>query len=1040
MTHASALLRYILHGTWTDDSFFLWAETAEPAPPRRGRRPKIPRHPHAASEATVCEILSAWIPQAERPRATVVTLLLPTHDDAPLLPPWLDPMARTPEVAPTLNPWKVTGLPLNVLAALELLVAAPPRDKRWGSDLRYWSTVAKLGLEVLTQQLYFPTLTEDEGAYHARWQPILDRPRDRARLRTLAEAMPAVCRAAFPADGAPNVDEAAAPAELLDAFLARLTDRAVRNWGRERLDGRRKPPEGVAGAWWEALWAADDEVIVPVKQRHALGELREIWQDWFGQLRGAAEAPFRLCFRLEPPEIDEETGIVRSPDWTLRYLLQANDDPSLLVPLDRVWHARGGTLKYLNYRFEGAQEYVLGALGSAARLFPPILESLRTARPETCALSADEAYAFLREVGPLLESSGFGVLVPPWWEKPGARLSVRAKAQLKSAPNVIGKGILSLRSLVQFDWELALGGEPLSREEFERLVALKQPLVQVRGQWVLLQPEEVEAAIAFWKQRQEREMELRDALNVALGATETVGGLPLTGVEVSGTLAEMVEQLQDGEQMTEIPTPDAFVGTLRPYQKRGTSWLAFMRRWGLGACLADDMGLGKTIQAIALLLHEREQNGDDMEPALVICPASVLTNWKRESNRFAPDLRVLIQHGTDRATDETFVDEVAPRHDVILTTYGTARRDVTFLRFVPWSDVILDEAQNIKNPSAKQTRAVRRLEADNRIALTGTPVENRLSELWSIMQFLNPDLLGSQKRFRETFALPIERYQDAEATARLRNLVDPFILRRLKSDPTIIQDLPEKMEMKIPCTLTEEQATLYQAVVKESLERVEEAEREGESQFSRQGAVLKALLRLKQICNHPAQYLSDGSALPGRSGKLERLTEMLEEVLDVEDRALIFTQFAEMGQMLHTYLQTLFGVEALYLHGGTPVGQRDRMVQRFQSENGPPLFILSLRAGGTGLNLTAANHVFHFDRWWNPAVEDQATDRAYRIGQTRTVEVHKLLCAGTLEERIDALIESKKDLAQRVVGAGESWLGDLSTDEFREIITLQLER
>jgi SNF2 family DNA or RNA helicase len=354
--------------------------------------------------------------------------------------------------------------------------------------------------------------------------------------------------------------------------------------------------------------------------------------------------------------------------------------------------------------------------------------------------------------------------------------------------------------------------------------------------------------------------------------------------------------------------------------------------------------------------------------------------------------------------------------------------------------VILDEAQNIKNPSAKQTRAVRRLEADNRIALTGTPVENRLSELWSIMQFLNPDLLGSQKRFRETFALPIERYQDAEATARLRNLVDPFILRRLKSDPTIIQDLPEKMEMKIPCTLTEEQATLYQAVVKESLERVEEAEREGESQFSRQGAVLKALLRLKQICNHPAQYLSDGSALPGRSGKLERLTEMLEEVLDVEDRALIFTQFAEMGQMLHTYLQTLFGVEALYLHGGTPVGQRDRMVQRFQSENGPPLFILSLRAGGTGLNLTAANHVFHFDRWWNPAVEDQATDRAYRIGQTRTVEVHKLLCAGTLEERIDALIESKKDLAQRVVGAGESWLGDLSTDEFREIITLQLER
>ncbi|MGC9398503.1 MAG: SNF2-related protein [Anaerolineae bacterium] len=1034
------LPRYILHGTWTDDGFFLWAEVAEPAPPRRGWRPRIPRHPHAASEAILRKILSAWLPQVKGPPATEATLRLPTHDDAPLLPPWLDPAATAPETAPTLDPWKVTGLTLDVLTALAPLVGAPPRDKRWGGDLRYWSIVAKLGLEVLTQQRYFPTLTEDEGTYRARWQPILDRPRDRARLRTLAEAMPAVCRALVPRDQEPAEAEAPQPTALLDTFLAQLTDRAVRDWGRERLDGRRKPPAGVAGAWWEALWAADNEIIVPVKQRRALGELREIWQGWFGQLRGAAEAPFRLCFRLEPPEIDEETGIARSSEWTLRYLLQANDDPSLLVPLNRVWYAKGGTLEYLNYRFDGAQEYVLGALGSAARLFPPILESLRTARPETCALSAEEAYDFLREVGPLLESSGFGVLVPPWWEKPGARLSVRAKARLKSEPNVIGKGILSLRTLVQFDWELALGGEPLSREEFERLVALKQPLVQVRGQWVLLQPEEIEAAIAFWKQRQEREMELRQALNVALGATEQVGGLPLSGVEVSGALAEMVEQLQDGEQMTEIPTPDAFVGTLRPYQKRGASWLAFMRRWGLGACLADDMGLGKTIQAIALLLHEREQKGDDVGPALIICPASVLTNWKREIHRFAPDLRVLIQHGTDRATGETFVDKVAPRYDVILTTYGTARRDVTFLQRMRWSDVILDEAQNIKNPSAKQTRAVRQLEADNRVALTGTPVENRLSELWSIMQFLNPGLLGSKTRFRETFALPIERYQDAEATARLRQLVDPFILRRLKSDPTIIRDLPEKLEMKIPCTLTEEQATLYQAVVKESLERVEEAERAGESQFSRQGAVLKALLRLKQICNHPAQYLSDGSALPGRSGKLERLTEMLEEVLDVGDRALIFTQFAEMGQMLHTYLQTLFGVETLYLHGGTPVKQRDRMVQRFQRDDGPPLFILSLRAGGTGLNLTAANHVFHFDRWWNPAVEDQATDRAYRIGQTRTVQVHKLLCAGTLEERIDALIESKKDLARRVVGAGESWLGDLSTDEFREIITLQLEQ
>ncbi len=1035
-----AELRYILHGTWAAGAFHLWAEMADAAPRRPGRQPKIPYHPHAAPDATLLAILGAWSPEAAPVDPDQRVWLLPTAAEEPLLPPWLAPALDAPDAPPTLAPWRVPTLPLDALTALDLLVAIPSRDRRWGSDLRYWSAIAKLGLEVLARQYYFPMLSEDEGVYRARWQPLFDRPRDRARLRSLAEAMPAVCRAAFAPDVDPDPDQAANPPDLLESFLTQLVDRAVRDWGRDRLDGRRKPPEGIAGAWWAALWAEDDVIQVSVKQRRDLSALHEVWQEWFDQLRGAAEAPFRLCFRLEPPDVDEESGRVRRSEWILRYLLQANDDPSLLVTLDKVWHARGGALDYLNYRFEGAQEHVLAGLGAAARLFPPILQSLRTARPQTCALTVDQAFDFLREVGPLLESSGFGVLVPPWWEKPGARLSVRAKASLKSEPNIIGKGILSLNSLVSFDWELALGGEPLSREEFERLVALKQPLVRVRGQWVLLQPEEIEAAIDFWKKRQAREMELREALNLALEATDEVGGLPVTGVEVSGALEDLIQQMRAGPQKTEIEPPETFVGELRPYQQRGTSWLAFMRRWGLGACLADDMGLGKTIQAIALLLHERErdENDEKLPPALVVCPTSVLTNWRREVNRFAPELRVLVQHGGDRAQGEAFVNEVAPRYDVVLTSYGTMRRDVDFLKRVHWSDVILDEAQNIKNPHAKQTQAARRLEASNRMALTGTPVENRLAELWSIMQFLNPGFLGSQKGFRESFALPIERYQDPDATRRLRNLVDPFILRRLKSDPTIIQDLPEKLEMKVTCTLTEEQATLYQAVVAESLERMADAEEAGESKFSRQGAVLRALLRLKQICNHPAQYLSDGSPLPRRSGKLERLTEMLEEVLGVEDRALIFTQFAEMGQMLHEYLQTLFGVEVLYLHGGTPVKRRDRMVQRFQADGGPPLFILSLKAGGTGLNLTAANHVFHFDRWWNPAVEDQATDRAYRIGQERTVAVHKLLCAGTLEERIDELIEQKKALAQSVIGTGESWLSDLSTDDLRNLIQLEI--
>jgi SNF2 family DNA or RNA helicase len=384
------------------------------------------------------------------------------------------------------------------------------------------------------------------------------------------------------------------------------------------------------------------------------------------------------------------------------------------------------------------------------------------------------------------------------------------------------------------------------------------------------------------------------------------------------------------------------------------------------------------------------------------------------------------------------------QHDVVISTYGLARRDVDDLRQVRWGDVILDEAQNIKNPQAKQTQAIRKLEATNRMALTGTPVENRLSELWSIMHFLNPGYLGSRAAFHKRFALPIERYADRGATDRLKTLVGPFILRRLKTDATIIQDLPDKLEMKVYCNLTPEQATLYQAVVQEAMARIEEAEQEdpGGRGMQRRGVVLSMLLRLKQVCNHPAQFLGDGSAVAGRSGKLNRLAEMLEEALSVDDRALIFTQFSTMGHMLQGYLRSLFGVEVLYLHGGTPQKQRDRMVDRFQrgrEGKGPPLFILSLKAGGTGLNLTAANHVFHYDRWWNPAVENQATDRAFRIGQTRDVQVHKYLCAGTLEERIDELIESKLALAQSVVGTGEDWLTEMGTDELRDLMTLREE-
>ena len=1068
-------MNLILHGTWSQNTFFLWAESSAAAPRRRGRQPRVPHHPQAAPAEALRAALSALAPLGDwdlylEDRRLA---LLPSTATGPILPPWLAGESAASEGAgeepPGLHPWQVPGLNLDVLAALDVLVTLPSGRRArqpWGAaeagddgpaagwieigaDLAFWGLAAKMGLELLAGQRYLPGIEpgaalpgKGEGHYRAIWQPALDRPQDRLRLHTLAGAMPPVCRGLFAVSAhGQELDPTAAPAPyaLLDDFLRVLVDQAVRDWGRPHLDRRLRTPGGVAGAWWSALWSPGRHIEVPPRERRTLAALFDAWRDWTGQLRGEAEAAFRLCFRLEPPEVDEETGQVLSPDWMLRYLLQASDDPSLLVPAEWVWSAEGGTLRVLNRRTEGAQERLLAGLGLAGRLFPPIMPSLRTARPVACSLSVDEAYAFLREVGPLLEGSGFGVLVPPWWDKPGARLGVRAS--LKADANVVGSGILNLDSLVEFDWELALGDETLTQEEFERLAALKMPLVQVRGQWVMLQTDQVEAAIAFWeRKRQQAGMPLREALALSLGVAEEVEGLPLHGVEAEGWLDDLLQQLQAGEALNVLHPPEGLRGELRPYQVRGYSWLAFLRRWGLGACLADDMGLGKTVQAIALLLRERQEpaaTGDngDSSPALVICPTSVVGNWKREIQRFAPGLRVLVHHGSERASGDEFL-AAADEHDVVISTYGLARRDVDDLEQVRWSDVILDEAQNIKNPHTKQAQAVRRLPADNRIALTGTPVENRLSELWSIMQFLNPGYLGSQTRFRKELALPIERYGDPGATQRLRGLVNPFVLRRVKTDPAIIHDLPDKLEMKVYCNLTSEQATLYEAVVRESLERIESSE----VGIERRGVVLGSLTRLKQVCNHPAQFLGDGSALAGRSGKLERLGEMLEEALSVGDRALIFTQYAQMGHMLRAYLQGLFGVEVLFLHGGTPQKQRDRMVARFQARGqGPPLFILSLKAGGTGLNLTAANHVFHYDRWWNPAVEDQATDRAFRIGQTRDVQVHKFLCAGTLEERIDELIESKKALAESVVSAGEGWLTELTTDELRDLMALRQE-
>jgi SNF2 family DNA or RNA helicase len=561
---------------------------------------------------------------------------------------------------------------------------------------------------------------------------------------------------------------------------------------------------------------------------------------------------------------------------------------------------------------------------------------------------------------------------------------------------------------------------------------LKTPLVRVRGQWVQANAEDIQAALDFWKKKRTSQATLRELVQMALGAGAGPAGLEVSGVKAEGWIGELLGQLEGQVAFAELAAPDGFDGTLRPYQTRGFSWLVFLRRWGLGACLADDMGLGKTIQTLALLQREREAG--ERRPALLVCPTSVVGNWKKEAQRFTPELLVLVHHGAERVKGAGFAKK-AKQHALVLSSYALLHRDCQTLEKVDWSGVILDEAQNVKNPETKQSQAARGLHAEYRIALTGTPVENHVGDLWSIVEFLNPGLLGTRADFRRRFLVPIQANRDADAASRLKRLIGPFLLRRLKTDKNIIADLPDKLEMKVFCNLTREQASLYAAVVEETSRAIEESEG-----IQRKGLILSTLMKLKQVCNHPAHFLGDNSSLPGRSGKLARLTEMLDEVLAAGDRALIFTQFTDMGDLLQRHLQETFGREVLYLHGGVVAKQRDRLVERFQNDlQGPRLFLLSLKAGGTGLNLTAAQHVFHFDRWWNPAVENQATDRAFRIGQTRNVQVHKFLCVGTLEEKIDEMIERKLKIAARVVGTGEGWLTELSNAQLKELFALRQE-
>ncbi len=1034
----------VVHAIWdscSTNQLHIWAESSSLAmtrprrsAPRSTEQKKARRHPFTLSSEALQEefgrISGSLL--AASATAKALTLRLPSSLRTPFPSPELILERELEEQKDIeLRPWQVETLALDAGAALDFLLALrdeAPHGVTCGSSLLFWREVAHFAFALLSRQSYVPALHEQRQngalALRASWEPALNGS-DAGRLSMLVKAMPPLCWS-FTKPGEMRTSDLR---EMVLQFLNKGIDAFVR----ESLSttsivpthpGRRVT--SLPERWLRALSSEDATFTAPTQ---ALKSFADSMRTWLDQLRPVElNAPFRTCFRLNPPEIEG------SEQWQLSFHLQANDDRSLLVPAEVIWKERSSTLTFLKRKFENPQERLLADLGKASRLFPALEQSLKTATPGELLISTDEAYSFLRESAPLLEQSGFGVLVPTWWQKPAARLGVKMKLKPKGNAQV-SSGLMSLENVIDYDWTVAIGDTTLTAKEFEKLVGLKRPLVEVRGQWVELRPEEIEKAIAFFrKKRANGQMSLTEALRLGLGQEISEVGLPVLAIEGEGRVEEMLIRLSNPAALSLIEPPCSFHGQLRPYQQKGLSWLAFLKQFGLGACLADDMGLGKTIMMISLLLYDRKDEVRASSPTLLICPMSIVGNWQRELRRFAPSLSVMVHHGHDRLAGEAFIAE-ALRHDVVITTYALALRDKEDLRELDWEYVVVDEAQNIKNEAAKQTQAIKSLHARHRIALTGTPVENRLSELWSIMEFLNPGYLGSGQDFRKQFALPIERYHDAEKAETLKRLIQPFVLRRLKTDKTIIQDLPDKMEMKVFCNLTQEQASLYEAVVQEMIAKIEEAEG-----IERRGLVLSALMKLKQVCNHPAHFIGDGSRLAGRSGKLARLEEMLEEVLAEGDKALIFTQFAEMGALLRQHLQETLGCEVLFLHGGTNKKQRDLMVQRFQEEKrGAPIFILSLKAGGVGLNLTAASHVFHFDRWWNPAVENQATDRAFRIGQQKNVQVHKFISVGTLEERIDAMIEQKKELAESIIGSGENWLTELSTAELRDLFALSRE-
>ena len=1050
----------IVHGTWIPNaetdfiqsgSFYLWIET----PILKNKLdPKQQIHPGHLAKGDLINFLAQElgikepVPQLNQ-RISSKYFALPTADNQPLPSPELIKYLEieTPEEYTEFQYWQVdcyetltsvkSNIPainiIRLLNDIHFLAINNLSEIQLGSDLLFWYHYTQSFKQIILKDQYIPTLKYREletpqpksnsktkktippaFEIYGGWSIISEQ--YEANIQKYIEYMPLIC-----------VAGSTVKTENIEFFNQ---ETLLRHFSEFILNNIVTHTSSTA-AFDKQI--TDSLVYYCFSQQHNfhkanvnLEEYKQ-WQTWKNKItRSQSELPFYLCFQLNSPAAE------KIDNWQMQFLVSSKQDPSLKLPLADYWPMSQKTKTGLHKQYgENFETNLLLNLGYAARMFPKLWQGLETDSPMGMELTLEESFSFLQESAWVLEDAGFKVTVPAWYTPTGrrrAKLRLKAAAKSRSVTKGKEKSYFGLDSLVQYEYELAIGEEVVTKKEWEQLINAKAPLVHFRGQWMELDRDKMQQLLEFWQSHgdEKPEMSVLEFLQRNAESGED------WDIEHDDILSDMMAKLQDKSKLEPISDQLNLQGNLREYQKRGVAWLEYLERLGLNGCLADDMGLGKSVQVIARLVQERE-SVDSVLPTLLIAPTSVVGNWQKEIVKFAPHLQSMIHHGSDRLQNPADFKQACQQHDVIITSFTLARKDEKLLQSIEWQRIVLDEAQNIKNPKAAQTKAILKLSAKHRLALTGTPVENRLLDLWSIFNFLNPGYLGKEAQFRKSFEVPIQKDNNRVKSTTLKKLVEPLILRRLKTDKSIINDLPDKVEQKLYTNLTKEQASLYEVVVKDVEEKLKTVEG-----IQRKGLILSTLMKLKQICNHPAQFLQDNSEFSTeRSHKLSRLVEMVDEAVSEGESLLIFSQFTEVCAGIEKYLKQNLRCNTYYLHGGTSRQRREKMITEFQEpDTEASAFILSLKAGGVGITLTKANHVFHFDRWWNPAVENQATDRAFRIGQQKNVFVHKFVAIGTLEEKIDQMIEDKKKLAAAVVGNDESWLTELDNDAFKQLIAL----